>query len=501
MTDTLVQSWLDGRTRTSYKQGAGELIPTWQQGQEQPRPNDLRKFAEEGYAKNSLLYACVREKATAFSSLGAPRVVSGGRVIESGMAGRLPALLANPNTYQDGAEFAEELKTHDDAAGNVYIHMIERSGSVARRREFAGFPVQELQLIRPDYVTIEPGATREADVFVVTIEGVVRRRIPRADIIHLKRTNPINDFYGLSPIALITREVSIDLGMSDFELAFFRNAGVPMGILKVKGNYTQAQTDEAKSAFRRAFNGFRKWFDVLVINADESEYQQLAIAQSDMEMSNTRALVESRICMVLGVPPLIVGSHFAIESGGQNSVYEQAQFSFWSETMLPESERIARAFTKYLLPRFATSRVSGENAQVRYDYTQVRVLQEDLSRKLREVVRMINTGGVMVSTAFGIVGLTPPINSDFYVRSGNQATVDADGNVLVPAAPAGGSGEPDADNPLEGAAAAAVEVVEKAMALVKEPRCTKCNKLLARALGPGSEVECPRCSEVLLMAG
>ena len=452
MNDSIVSQWVSGRVRTSRNEGAGEIIPTWQVGLEQPHANDIKAYAEEGYSKNSLLYACVREKATAFSSLGAPRVISGGRVVEGGSPSRITTLLANPNTYQDGAEFAEELKTHDDAAGNVYIHMIERSDNPDRRREFAGYPVQELQLIRPDYVTIVPGVSRDADIFVVTVGGRERRRIPRSQIIHLKRTNITNDFYGLSPVALITREVSIDLGMSDFELAFFRNAGVPMGILKVKGSYTQPQIDETKSAFRRAFNGFKKWFDVLVVNADESEYQQLGIPQSDMEMSSTRALVESRICMVMGVPPLIVGSHFAIESGGQNSVYEQAQFSFWSETMLPESERIARAFTKYLLPRFATSRVNGENARVAYDYTQVRVLQEDLSRKLREVVRMINTGGVMVSTAFQIVGLTPPPNSDFYVRSGNQATVDADGNVIVPAVPAGGSGQPDADNPLEGSA-------------------------------------------------
>lgn len=450
--DSLVRSWTLGRTRLARNQGAGEIIPTWHVQQEQQRPNDLSAYASEGYGKNSLVYSCVREKATSFASLGAPRVIAGGQVVEGGMVTRLTNLLSNPNTYQDGAEFAEELKTHDDVAGNVYIHLIEESDDPRRRREFAGYPVQELQLIRPDYVTIKPGASRANDVYVVTIEGVVRREIPARDIIHLKRTNPTNDYYGMSPVQLITREVSIDLSMSDQELAFYRNAGVPYGLLYVKGNLTQGQTDETKGAFRRAFSGFKRWFDVLVLNMDEAKYEQLGLAQKDMEQENTRALVESRICATFGVHPLIVGAHFAIAAGGQNAPYEQAQFSFWSETMVPESERIARAFTKYLLPRFATTRVNGANAHVAYDYTQVRVLQEDLSRKLREVVRMINTGGVMVSTAFQIVGLTPPPNSEFYVRSGNQATVDAEGNVLVPAQPAGGSGEPDADNPMEGAA-------------------------------------------------
>ncbi|MEK9810687.1 MAG: hypothetical protein VW362_09590, partial [Candidatus Nanopelagicales bacterium] len=81
--------------RTSYKEGAGEIIPTWQVGQDQPHPYELKRFIDEGYAKDSLLYACVREKATSFAQLGTPRVVSGGRVIESGVPAQIGNLLAN----------------------------------------------------------------------------------------------------------------------------------------------------------------------------------------------------------------------------------------------------------------------------------------------------------------------------------------------------------------------------------------------------------------------
>lgn len=450
MTTDLIGTWKAGRLRPR-NQGGGELIPTWQVGHEQPRDQDLKRFAEHGYSKNSLIYACIREKATSFASLGVPNIIrADGHVVEGQESiRRVRTLLENPNTYQDGADFAEMLKTHDDAAGNVYIEMIPVSDDRERRREFAGYPVQELQLIRPDYVTIEPGASREQDVFMVTIEGQVRKRIPRANMIHLKRQHLTNDFYGLSPIALIVREGSIDLEMSDFELSFYRNAGVPMGILNVKGVEVQ-EANEIKSKFRQAYNGVKHWFELLVLNSEEATYQQLGVVQKDMELDSTRGLAESRICMVFGVPPIVVGARFAIATGGQNANYEQHHFAFWSETMVPESERIARAFTKFLLPRFATTRDRG--AYLQYDYTQVRVLQEDLSRKLREVVRMINTGAIMVSTAFQIVGLPAPPNSDFYLRSGNQAAIDAEGNVIVAAQPAGGSGEPDADNPLEGAA-------------------------------------------------
>ena len=63
------------------------------------------------------------------------------------------------------------------------------------------------------------------------------------------------------------------------------------------------------------------------------------------------------------------------------------QFAFWSETMMPLGERIAQAYRSGLLPHFGTS--EDENAEVSFDYSVVRALQEDRSLKLREVTRLL----------------------------------------------------------------------------------------------------------------
>lgn len=440
----VTEMWKADRRLSRFKNGAGELIPTWQVGQPQPQPNDLRTFAEQGYSKNSLIYACVREIATSFSPLHVHVLRAG----EAVAGHRMTQLLQNPNTYQNEAEFQDELATHFEVAGNYYVHMVRESASRARRREFAGFPVQELSLIRPDYVTIRPGATREQDVFLVTVGGTVRKEIPRRDMIHVHEPNIVNDFYGLSKIALITREGSIDLEMSDFELAFYRNAGVPMGLLNVKGRtLTSDQIRETKSLFRQAYNGVKHWFELLVLNADEASFTQLGLPPNQMESDNTRFHVESRICGVYGVPGLLVGARFAISAGMGTGQYEQAQFQFWSETMLPLTALVAGGWRKHLLPEFATTRDA--NADVAYDLTGVRALQEDLSRKLREVVRLVLTGAFSKHQALKLVGL-PVDGEDFYIRNGNQVVATLDGEITPMAAP--GGNEPNADNPLEGAA-------------------------------------------------
>lgn len=448
MNETPIDRWKGGRQRFSAGENASEYIPTWQTNTEQQHPNDVLKYATEGYSRNSLIYSCIKEKATSFASLSPVIQLSDGTMMTDH---RLVQLLKRPNTYQDGALFAETAKSQFEAAGNCYIEMREVGATPARRAEFETYPIQELHLIRPDYVTIKPGAIRAQDVFIVSVGGSAVRRIPRSRMIHISEPNLINDFYGLPKIALLTREGDIDLSMSDFELSFFRNAGVPMGLLKVKGTKTADERDEIKNSFRRAYNGVRKWFDLLVLNADTAEYQQMGIPQNQMEGQDTRFHVESRICSVFGVPGVIVGARYAMQ-GAQQPI-EEAEHQFWAETMVPDALRFAGAYTMQLLPLFATSRDRG--AVVTYDFTVVRALQEDRSRKMREVVRMVLTGAFTVNQALQSMGLPLIAGGDFYVRNGNQVIAMADGT-LIPMAPS--STGPNQDNPLEGAARLQLEM-------------------------------------------
>lgn len=485
---TLLDTWKSNRTQLGQyqKASAGELIPTWQQGQAQLPPNDLLSFATHGYSKDGLIYSCIKEKATSFAPLMPLIERADGTHIKRH---RVLDLLGKPNYYQEGTEFAEVMATQYEAAGNVYIQKVRNSSDEGLRRERQGWPIQELSLIRPDYVSIEPGSTRESDVFVVTIGGTVRQRLRRADVLHIHEPNLINDFYGLSKIALITREASTDLEMSDFELAFFRNAGVPMGLLYVKGRYTEDQTRETKSRFKASFNGAKKWWDLLVLNSDEAKYEQLAIDQSHMEMKSTRDHIETRICSVFGVPPVIVGARVAMAGGGTMFTYEDAEHSFWAETMVPFATRFARAFTQHLLDEFAL--IADTGAKITYDFTSVRALQEDRSRKLREVVRLVITGGFTVDGALVAVGLPATGTGDFYIRNANQVVVSESGEI-TPMQETPAVNTPNENNPLEGAAGLLPQVV-------KSPRCLKCGKLLAKALAVGSEMDCPRCHELFVM--
>lgn len=440
----LVEQWKSNRGRLGRGKNQAEYIPTWSVGQEQARPRDLTKLAKDGYEGNSLIYICMRQRASSFAPLKPQLIRRNGQVVDRHP---LIKLLGDPGARGGYVAFQDRLLTHLDAAGDAYIHKVRVSSSAERRNKYRLMPVQELRLIRPDYVTIKPGLTADADAYIVAVNGEKKAEIPARDMVHIQEPSMTNDFYGLSKLEVLWREGAIDLQMSDFELAFFRNAGVPMGLLKVKGSINEDETARIKSKFRAAYNGLRKWFDLLVLNQDTAEYQQMGVNQAEMEMDGTRWHIETRICGVFEIPPLIAGARVALQNPGMT--YEDAEHAFWAEAMLPVSVLIAGAWQTQLLPELAVS--ADEDAVVTYDFTAVRALQEDKSRKLREVVRLVLTGAFTVNQALALVGLPALPDGDFYIRNGNQVIVGTDGEV-VPMAPSAQPAGPNLDNPLEGAA-------------------------------------------------
>ena len=403
----LEKSWMDPAHswwRSLRNQAASEIIPTWQVGQtqENDRLFQTGRYAHNYWAANSLFWACVNEVATAFAALmPVVEIVDDDRATPYGQHRGLE-VLSDPIAGMSAYEWRCLLVTQYLITGNVYIEKIRRTN---RRSDRITYPVKELGLINPEYVKIKPGITRDADVFQVWVDGAIRREIPREDIIHIRTPNLINDFYGFPPPATLESEGMIDSNMNLFHVAFYRNAGVPFGLLSVNKHHTTTELKEIKSKFREAVVGVKRWFDVLVLNADEAKYTALGIAPNEMESDKTRDVVESRICAVFGVPPIIVGALVGLKNN-RYSNFSQAQASFYSETVLPLSRHIASDLQIAFIKEFATSQTS--NAMLRFDASEVRALREVNLEALVAAGEAYATGVVNDHTALRIAGFSTP---------------------------------------------------------------------------------------------
>jgi HK97 family phage portal protein len=199
-----------------------------------------------------------------------------------------------------------------------------------------------------------------------------RYLIPKEDIVQYKYFHPLNPYMGLAPIAAATRAVYRDNQATDFISAFFQNAAVPQGLLKIKHRVQKDEAERVRALWRERYSGKRGWYEVAVLDAD-TEYQQLGLSQSEMGMPDLTNLNESRICAAFGVPPQLVGALVGLNNSTYSN-YETGRRVFWEDTLSPLYTRLANVRNANLAPDFG---LKVRHFPFRWDFSQVTALQTD----------------------------------------------------------------------------------------------------------------------------
>ena len=342
-------------------------------------------FAREGYAGNELVFACIREIATSTAEAQLCLYDANHEKIDNAP---LAQLIAEPAEGMTQYEFLENLITHLQIAGNAYV-----------LKERARVGVVSLMLLRPDRMEVIPGGGYSYEV------GGKKYMIPAEDIGHLKFPNPNNDFYGLSPLQVLAKQINLDTDATTFTKAFFNNAGVPSGILKLRRKLShQDEADRLRAAWRGQFQGNKNWHRIAILDEDAS-YEKMGSTLGEMEIPSLRNLSESRICSALGVPAILVGANIGLQRSTFSN-YAEARESFWEETLLPLYRRIEQFMVGLLEPEFPR-----ERGYLEFDFSEVRALQEDedamVNRQLvrSQIASQLITAGFTPEAALQAAGI------------------------------------------------------------------------------------------------
>lgn len=357
-------------------------------------------FSQKGYAGNELVFACIREIATS-SAEAMLCLYDDDKEKISPNQSPLAMLLDKPSVDNTQYEFLEALITHLQISGNAYV-----------LKERAAIGVVSLMLLRPDRVEVHPNK----DAYTYEVNGV-KYVIPAEDIGHLKFPNPNNDFYGLSPLQVLLKQVQIDTDATNFTRAFFNNAGVPSGILKLKRRMSsQEEADRLRTQWRGQFRGDRNWHRIAILDEDAS-YETMGSSIGQMEIPALRQLSESRICAAFGVPAILVGANVGLQRSTYSN-YREARESFWEETLLPLYKRIEQFMIGILEPEFPN-----EQGYVAFDFAEVRALQEDedaiVQRKLTQaqIAKELINAGFTPQSALLTAGLNDEMEHTGYLPS------------------------------------------------------------------------------------
>jgi HK97 family phage portal protein len=343
--------------------------------------SNFENFAKQGYNKNEIVHACIRELAVSAATpryfVAAPSTDGGTVEVDSGL---LYDLTSNPNPYNDWYSFIERLVTFLMVAGNAYV-LKERAKSGQ---------VSGMYLLRPDRVVIVPGDYGAAS-FIYDVGGR-KYTIDPKDMCHLALPNPAGDIYGLSPLEVLARNVNLDLNMTDFAKVYFQNAGVPSGLLKIKKRLSsQDEATTIRARWRSQFGGVNNFHRIAILD-DDAEYQPMANTPKDMALNDLHNLTESRICAVLGVPPILVGANVGLQRSTFSN-YREARLAFHSETLEPLVTRILRYFNRNLFDEYTG------NESLSVDWTAMRSVLDDQAANTTRINTLFAGGVITLNEA------------------------------------------------------------------------------------------------------
>lgn len=318
------------------------LIALQLTGAPRARNRDYASLAREALLTNAVAYRCVRMIAEGAASV--PWLLyDGATELDSHP---LLALLSRPNPEEDGTTFFERWYSFLQSAGNAYLQAATAGGEVLA-----------LYNLRPDRVTVVPGANGWPSAYDYTVDGTTTRIVRDAatgfmPLLHTTLFHPLDDYYGLSPIIAAANAIEIHNGGSAWTRALLDNAARPSGALVYKGpdgapGLTDDQFTRLKRELEDAYQGSTNAGRPMVLEGG-LDWKAMSFTPADMDFASSRNLAAREIALAFGVPPMLMG----IPGDSTFANYKEANLTFWRQTVLPLVARTASAFTRWLGPRF-----------------------------------------------------------------------------------------------------------------------------------------------------
>lgn len=313
---------------------------------------DAAKFADEGYRRNVIAHRAISMIATAAGSvpwkLSQRRSRSGMQVVE---AHPLLSLLNKPNPLQGGTELCEALYAFKLIAGNAYLHAIGPRGEA---------PL-ELHVLRPERVSIVPGQGGIPKAYRYTIDNRTLE-IPvdaitgQSRVLHFKHFNPLDDWYGLSPMEAAAYSIDQHNQCGAWNQGLLQNGARPSGALMVKaaegqpGTLSETQYARLRQQLDEQFSGALHAGRPLLLEGG-LEWKEMSLNPKDMDFINIKHSSARDIALAFGVPPQLLG----IPGDNTYANLAEARLALWEQTILPLLEHVTDALNNWLVPMFDSS--------------------------------------------------------------------------------------------------------------------------------------------------
>ena len=303
-------------------------------------PRNYESLAKHGYSKNVIVYKCVNLIARSAASVPW-RLYKGRQELDNHP---LLELLHRPAINQAGSAFIESIIGYLLLSGNSYIELSEVRNTP-----------KEMYVLRPDRMKIIPNSNGIISGYEYSVNGKTKI-IPsdflhgKTKILHIKLFNPLNDWYGMSPIEAAACSIDQHNAVASHNLSLLQNGGRPSGALivnKSANGYTQGLTSEQladlKTNLKDIVEGEKNSGRVMILDGDFS-WQEMGLSPKDLDFISGKNLSAREISQAFNVPPVLLG----ITGDATFANYKEARLHLWEDNILPLLDLITDELNAWL---------------------------------------------------------------------------------------------------------------------------------------------------------
>lgn len=396
---------------------------------------DYRAAAGDGRS-NAAVMACVRWAQRTFPEAPLQAIT----INRQGEATPVPnhALqqrLERPNPYYSGLHLMGAVLADVMLTGNGYIVKV-RSGLKT---------VAELWWVPSSM--IEPAWPDDGSAYIshydYSVEGQAIT-LPVSEVVHIRQGfDPANIRKGLSDLASLYREIATDNEGANWTASLLRNGAIPGVVISPEGetSATEQDLEDVKTKFLQRFGGDQRGAPLVMRGA--TRVQVLSFNPKDMTVKDLRRIPEERVTAVLGIPAIVVGLGAGLDRSTFAN-YGQAREAAYESFIIPMQRLIAAELQNQLVPDFGDP----ATLKVRFDLSEVRVLQDDQNALHERARADLSVGGITLNQFLQAIGEDPLPGAEGDVRYiPNTVTVTPPDKLIPPDLPATPAGGDTGDNP------------------------------------------------------
>jgi len=347
---------------------------------------------------NALVFGCIRVKSNALTQ--APLIFENDAGEEFPKHNSLYSLQNNP--WLSESDILQYMYAHLDLTGKSFVWKWYNTLG----------EVRELWPIPPSWVTIHTATNAKESINRVVIGYTVKTPgdskdiyIPAEDMMYTRYPDPLDLTEGISPLAAASRNYQLDNLGDDYKGDSMQALQLPGMVVTTSAKMSNEQKEDLRAVLKQKMGKDARENALILSGAKDIKVDVLNPLDT-FNWASFSSMNETRLCMVFGVPPMVVGALVGLERSTFSNM-EEANRWFYNSTMVGLWKLIESTLTHNLV----TNEMQGK---ICFDLREIPALRESASVLETRAKALFDSGVITRNEAREIMGYNSDISGNVY---------------------------------------------------------------------------------------